>query len=255
MRENMQTRREKIKANPHTYKFYSLLSSSGIFVSCQGSLNYPFKNSINKNLWHPVIAYISVLASCMAGISKTRASGSEVLRNQRPTCLQCPALFLASTSTNVSLVLCQFIPIFWLPPSQNRTRNRSAHIHVSLPYSQFPFPEKTPEMCAFLQGQALECYGSSSGLWTLAELAPSHIHSLLTHSLLTRTFREQPISLPLPSLGSFLLPLSQKVPQSNMFPKFEPLKGRFYRMFNQKKKRDNSGFKILIFSYKMPTYS
>lgn len=186
---------------------------------------------INKNLWHSVIAYISVLANCMVGISETRAPGFEVLRNQRPPCLQCPALFLASTPTNVGLVLWQFISIFRLPPSQDRTEHVIGPCtSTSLPYSRFSLPEKAPEMCV--------SPGPSS--WVLRLLkwplnlrrAGSLTHSLVTHSLLTKTIQRTANLPALPSLGNSLLPLSQKVPQSNMFLKFEPLRGRFYRMFN-----------------------
>lgn len=185
----------------------------------------------------------------MVGISKTRAPGSKVLWNQRPTCLQCPALFLASTSTNISLVLCQFIPIFWLPPSQNRTRNRSSHIHVSA--LLFSLSRKEPPKCARFSWANLLSVTVLQVALNLSR-AGSLTHSFPSDTFLADQDNSENSQSPChcPHWGVSFSHSAKKSHKATC----SPLKERFYRMFNQKK-RDNSGFKVLIFGYKVPTYS
>lgn len=126
---------------------------------CQGSLNYPFKNSINKNLGHFVIAYISVLANCMLGISKTRTPGSEGLRNLgQPTCSAQLCSWPAPQPTPASFGDSLF-PFSYSHPLRIE-HVIDPHTSMSLPYSRFSLPRKGPEMRMFLQGQPLQCYGS-----------------------------------------------------------------------------------------------
>lgn len=140
---------------------------------------YPFKNPINKNLWHSVIAYISVLASSVVGISKTRAPGSKVLWNQRPTCLQCPAVpgqHLNQRQLCSVLVYSDSHPL----RTEHITGPRTS---TSLPYSRFSLSRKGPWNA---------CVSPGPSSWVLRLLKwPLNLSraGFLTHSFPSDTFR------------------------------------------------------------------